>query len=207
MPCASEAGIDPKARAPLTPHYRAAADLIRWRHTPQLIRVHRQQNALTSKSMICSEYTWRSFQPPHCMSLIHVFLPFTTIAQKYCCAACAPDTRANMCWLPLAITPLLRFHRFYVNPAAAVAPTPGAGWQLLSPSTRPHRAALLSRHQLRPGPSLSLSLHMHSPLCTTTSIIFSLSLSFVLWLSSPAAVPGPNWASLPAWRTPHTPSL
>ena len=72
-----------------------------------------------------------------------------------------PDTQANMRWLPHVnvITPLLRLHRLSLAAAAAVAaPTPGAGCQLLSPSTPPHRAALLSRF----GQGLSLSL------CTCT---------------------------------------
>ena len=73
-----------------------------------------------------------------------------------------PDTQANMRWLPHVnvITPLLRLHRLSLAAAAVAAPTPGAGCQLLSPSTPPHRAALLSRFGQQ---GLSLSLHMHSP--------------------------------------------
>ena len=65
-----------------------------------------------------------------------------------------PDTQANMRWLPHVnvITPLLRLHRLSLAAAAAVAaPTPGAGCQLLSPSTPPHRAALLSRQGFGQG--------------------------------------------------------
>ena len=78
------------------------------------------------------------------MSLIQVLMLFTPIAENYCC--CTPNTCAGSPLLssPPPVSPVLR-------PTAAVAPTPGAGWQLLSPSTRPHRAALLSRQGFGQG--------------------------------------------------------
>ena len=112
-----------------------------------------------------------------------------------------PDPQANMRWLPHVnvITPLLRLHRLSLAAAAVAAPTPGAGCQLLSPSTPPHRAALLSRFGQQ---GLSLSLHMHSPICAPQDhllfcvSIFSICVSVLLLLPqaltrhlSPGALP------------------
>ena len=177
--CASEAATDPKTREPLTslqrPHHQMPAHSKTHPCPPNTV------HSLQSHTEIFAASSLRVTEP-------HLVLhPNPSRALLWHKHLTLKQTCAGSPMLMLSPPPPVT----RLSLAAVAAPTPGAGCQLLSPSTPPHRAALLSRFGQE---GLSLSLHMHSPhMCTTgSSSLLLLSFHFLnLCLSSPAA-PNPN---------------